>query len=112
MDQDSKNNNEGIDLSRALEGSGTSVIPNKDEKHRVARPYHPGRSKMAQWVIRYSGGLVRNEMQANYVLLSFTVLMVFISVLLVFGGGTDVHIEETLTPPAEGPIENFIVPPT
>ena len=112
MDQGGKNNNEGIDLSRALEGSGTSVMPNKDEKHRVARSYHPGRSKMAQWVIRYSGGLVRNEMQANYVLLTFTVFMVFISVLLIFGESRDVQTQKTLPPPAEGPIEGLIVPPT
>lgn len=42
--------------------------------------------KMVQWTIKYSGGLIKNEKQANYVLLVFVALALIISFFLVSGG--------------------------
>ncbi|MCR4334278.1 MAG: hypothetical protein NUV47_00910 [Patescibacteria group bacterium] len=43
--------------------------------------------KMVQWVIKYSGGIIKNENQANYVLIAFAVIAIVISLFLVFGWG-------------------------
>ena len=38
-------------------------------------------------VIKYSGGYIKDEKQANYVLLGFIVLAIVISLFLIFNGG-------------------------
>jgi len=83
MDQDNKNN-EGIDLSGSLKDSDTGV---KFEEYRAPRSYYPGTPKIIQWVIKYSGGLVKDEKQAIYVLIGFVVVVIIISLFLFFGGG-------------------------
>jgi len=42
--------------------------------------------KMIQVVIKYSGGSVKNERQAQYVLLGLVIIMISISLYLFFGG--------------------------
>ncbi len=41
--------------------------------------------KMVKWVIKYSGGLIKNEKQANYFLLGFVALILIVSGFLLFG---------------------------
>lgn len=89
-------NNNGIDLSKRLEGS---TKPQSGQ--RPSDPYvSPTAPKIIKWVIKYSGGLIKNEKQAYYVLLGFIILAVIISVFLIFGGG-GVKTQETFTPPVE-----------
>ena len=83
MDQDDKNK-EGIDLSGRLKDSGTGV---KFEEYRASRSYYPGTPKIIQWVIKYSGGLVKDEKQASYVLIGFVAVAIIIVLFLVFSGG-------------------------
>ncbi len=84
MDQDNKNN-EGIDLSGSLKDSDSGV---KFEEYRAPRSYYPGTPKIIQWVMKYSGELVKDERQASYVLMGFVVLAIVISLFLIFGGGS------------------------
>ena len=42
--------------------------------------------KMVQLVMKYSCGIIKDEIQANYVLLGFAVIVIAISLFLVFGG--------------------------
>ena len=83
MDQDDKNK-EVIDLSGALKDSDTGV---KFEEYRAPRSYYPGTPKIIQWVMKYLGGLVKNEKQASYVLIGFVAAAIVIVLFLVFGGG-------------------------
>jgi len=83
MDQENKNN-EGIDLSGSFKDSGTGV---KFDEYRTPRSYYPGTPKIIQWVIKYSGGLVKDEKQANYVLIGFVAVAIVIVLFLIFGGG-------------------------
>jgi len=78
MDQDNENKKE-IDLSGLLKDSGTGV---KFEEYRVPRSYYPGTPKIIQWVVKYSGGLVKDEKQASYVLLGLVGLFLVILVIL------------------------------
>lgn len=40
---------------------------------------------LTQWVIKYSGGLIRTERQANYFLVAFIVGGIILSLILMFG---------------------------
>lgn len=84
MDQDNKNN-EGIDLSGALKDSGTGV--KFEGEYRAPRSYYPGTPKIIQWVIKYSGGLVKDERQASYLIFGFVAVAIIITLFLIFGGG-------------------------
>ena len=93
MNED-KNDKEGIDLSGAMrDDSGTDV---KFEEYRVERPYYRGTPKIIQWVIKYSGGLVKDEKQASYVLIGFVAVAIVIALFLIFSGSGEQN-----TPPVE-----------
>ena len=86
-----KENKEDIDVSGALkdsDGSDTDAKP-QEEQQRPERPeevFLPGTPKIIQWIIKYSGGLIKNESQAQYVILGFVTLVIIISLFLFFGG--------------------------
>jgi len=58
----------------------------KFKEYRVEPSYHPGTSKIIQWVMKYSGGYIKDERRASYVILGFVVLAMIVSLLLFFGG--------------------------
>jgi hypothetical protein len=82
MDQE-KENKEEIDLSGAMKDSDTGV-KFQDEWRQPARSFYPGTPKIIQWLIKYSGGLIKDEKQAQYVLLGFIVLAIIVSLFLFF----------------------------
>ena len=93
MDQENKND-EGIDLSDSLKDSGTGV---KFDEYRMPRSYYPGTPKIIQWVIKYSGGLIKNEKQAQYVLIGFVAVAIIISLFLFYNSVTS-NRSQKLTP--------------
>lgn len=86
MNQEQEKNNNGIDLSDSFNDSDTGV-KFQDEEWRPTQTFSPGTSKVIQWVIKYSGGLVKDEKQASYVLIGFVVVAIVIVLFLLFGGG-------------------------
>jgi len=82
MDQENKNKKE-IDLNEAPNDSDVK----SNEWQSQTPSYLPGTPKIIQWVIKYSGGLVRNKKQAQYVIFGFVVLAIIISLFLIFSGG-------------------------
>ncbi len=46
------------------------------------------RVTVGQRLVRRSGGLIKNENQANYVLFGFVVLAIIVSIFLILKGGT------------------------
>ena len=102
MDQDNKNNNEGnegIDLNDKLKDSDTGV-KFQDERQQPAQTLSPGTSKIIQWMINHSGGLIKDEKQANYVLIGFVVVAVVVLLFLIFGGGESTGFR---VPPLQNP---------
>jgi len=86
MDQNN-NDNKGIDLSHALDDSRSRV--KFEGGQRYTRSYYPETPKIIQWVIKYSGGHIKDGKQASYVLLGFVAVAIVISLFLIFGGGKD-----------------------
>ena len=92
-----ENNKNGIDLSKRISEPATK----SQSGEWYSGPYvSPTAPKIIRWLIKYSGGLIKNEKQAFYVILGFIVFVVIISLFLIFGGG-GVETQKTFTPPAE-----------
>jgi len=58
----------------------------EDEQSQRLRSFQTTTPKIVGWVIKYSGGLVKDEKQANYVLLGFIVVAIIISAFTLFPG--------------------------
>jgi predicted PurR-regulated permease PerM len=56
-----------------------------EELQRPARSFNSENPKIIQWVIKYSGGYIKDEKQANYVLIGFVAAAVIVSLFLFFG---------------------------
>ena len=102
MGQNNGNNN-GVDLSGAL-GSSDTGVKFKDSDWSANKYYkEPATPKIIRLVIKYSGGLVKDEKQANYVLLGFVALAIIISLIVVFMSFSAPDIQKNgsiLPPPA------------
>jgi hypothetical protein len=96
---DQKNDENGIDLSKRPNESTAKSQSGQWSSGPYVSPTAP---KIIRWLIKYSGGLIKNEKQAFYVILGFIVLAIIISFLLFSGGGGE---QEIFTPPpaTEGP---------
>ena len=82
------NRNEGIDLSGRFKNSSTGV-QFQNEWRRPADASYPGAPKIIQWAMKYSGGYVKDEKQASYVLLGFVILAAIIFLMVILGGGSE-----------------------
>ncbi|OHA01753.1 MAG: hypothetical protein A3C11_00140 [Candidatus Sungbacteria bacterium RIFCSPHIGHO2_02_FULL_49_12] len=92
MDQQPGNDKENLNF-RAGDDSGVKYTD--ETGWRAMRYYHePMSPRIIQWTMKYSGGLITNERQANYVLIGFAVLAIIVSLYLFFGGSSSVK-----TPP-------------
>ena len=79
-----------------FDDSSSKVKFGSEEFRRPARFCVSETPKIIRWVIKYSCGLVKNEKQANYVLLGFVATMIVISLFLVFGSGENISEKPTL----------------
>ncbi|OWK27264.1 MAG: hypothetical protein US76_01000 [Parcubacteria group bacterium GW2011_GWA2_38_13b] len=84
MNQNNENNKE-IDLSYALNDSGSRVKFESEQQY--ARPYYSDTPKIIQMVMKYSGGYIKDEKRAGYVLFGFIAVVIIISLFFIFGGG-------------------------
>jgi len=84
---------ENIDLSKNIEINQAlkefEVKSNIEQaKQSVATSQTSDVPKIVQLVMKCSGGAIKDERQAEYVLLGFVVVTIAISLFLFFGGGT------------------------
>ena len=87
MGEENKNSGD-IDLVDASDDSSNKVKFGSEEFRRPARSDASETPKIIRWVIKCSGGLIKNEKQATYVLFGFVAVMVVISLFVIFSGGT------------------------
>lgn len=57
------------------------------QEYHVPRSSLEEKSKLVEWIIKYSGGLIKNEKQATYVLLGFVIMATGVALFLIFYGG-------------------------
>jgi hypothetical protein len=83
------------------------IIFEGEESQHSARSFNSENPKIVQWVIKYSGGYIKDEKQASYVMIGFVAVAIIISLFLIFGGG---NTQETFAPSAEAPSTNVNPP--
>lgn len=81
------------------------VVFKGEEFQRTRQSFQTPTPKIVQWVIKYSGGYVKDEKQANYVLLGFVAVAIIISLFLIFGNSTSGDLEKII------PKNPYIDPP-
>ena len=87
MDKD-KDLSGNVDIQEALkEFEAKSNIEELKKSPFPEASKIPETSKMVGWVIKYSGGYIKEERQAEYVLFGFVVLAIVVSLFLFFGRG-------------------------
>jgi hypothetical protein len=91
-----ENNDNGIDFSKHL---NESALKSKNEQQSSGSLVSPTAPKIIRWLIKYSGGLIKNERQASYVILGFIILTIVISIFLFSGGGGGGD-QKIFTPPS------------
>ena len=67
-----------------------------EEFQQSARSFQSPTPKIVQWVIKYSGGYIKDEKQANYFLIGFVAVAIIISLFLFFGA-----VRSPSPPPAD-----------
>ncbi|MFA5942428.1 MAG: hypothetical protein WC798_02030 [Candidatus Paceibacterota bacterium] len=67
-------------------GASSNIAFEGESLQQPEQPFQAEVPKIVQWTMRHSGGLIKNEEQANYVLLGFAALAILVSLFLVFGG--------------------------
>jgi len=60
-----------------------------EESQILVRNFATEKSKFVQFVIAHSGGLIKSETHANYILIGFAVVMFGISLFVAFGGESE-----------------------
>ena len=65
------------------------MIKINNEKQQSTQIFFPETPKMIQWVIKYSGGLIKDERQANYVLIGLIAMIIIFVIIFVVSGGSD-----------------------
>ncbi|MFZ2149875.1 MAG: hypothetical protein WAV15_01825 [Minisyncoccia bacterium] len=69
----------------------------EEEAKRIPVKKEPESSKLAHWIMKHSGGAVKEERQAEYVMLVFVVVCLGVSAFLFFTGGAPSN--EKIIPP-------------
>lgn len=75
------------------------------EGEEFQRPRSFQTPKIIELVIKYSGGYIKDEKQANYFLIGFVVVAVIVSLFLFFGNSTQGDLEKII------PKKPYIDPP-
>jgi len=71
------------------ENQQPQVVFESEEFQRTAAFSQTRAPGIIRWTIRFSGGLITNEKQAQYALIGFVVMAVILVPILVFSGGGD-----------------------
>ena len=102
---DQNNNDRGIDLSHALDDSSSRIKFEGEEFQRPRQSFQTPTPKIVEWVIKYSGGYIKDEKQASYFLIGFAAVAIVISAFLIFGNSTSGDLEKII------PKKPYIDPP-
>lgn len=94
------NNKEETDFNDAPNNPSASTNPQEKELS-PDQIFDPEMPRMVRWVIKYSGGIIKDEKQASFVLLMFAIAVIIISLFFFFGGNSGSEIQKNLILPAK-----------
>jgi hypothetical protein len=76
-----KNNQQNIDLSNAFDELEKKP---EDEQQNGEEIFSPGTARMVKWLIKLSGGKIKSEKLANYILLAVAAVIFTISFFIFY----------------------------
>jgi len=79
----------------------------KSREYKPERSFYPKTPKIIQWAIKYSGGLIKNERQASYVILGIAVLIIIFSLSLFFHASGLITVKRNPSVPPEKQLEEY-----
>ena len=94
---------ENIDLSS--QSNYSNVQFDESRRSSSAQYSNTKSSKLTSWIVRYSGGLIKNDRQAQLVAWVIVIILIASSLMMLFGGKE--NQQEFVIYPAEGPLENI-----
>lgn len=62
------------------------IVFEGEEFQRPSQSFQTPTPKIVQWVIKYSGRAIKDERQANYVLIGFVVVAIIFVIIFLFSG--------------------------
>ncbi len=68
----------------------SKIVFEGEEFRQPAQSFQTPTPKIVGWVMKYSGGSIRDEKQANYVLIGFVVLAIIVFLMVILGGGSEI----------------------
>jgi len=84
-------------MDEDLNSSGTGVQFDEEQSWHGSSTYEQNKTpKLISWVMNHSGGLIKDENQAGYVLMGTAVVVIIVSLFLVLSTGSN--------KPANGPV--------
>jgi hypothetical protein len=95
----SEQNRKVIDLSGSLKSPNKKPEVGAWGDQFSSLPPRPGSSKLVQWLIKYSGGLIKNEKQAEFLLIGLLIATIAFSIFLLWNSFRTPH---PLSPDEEG----------
>lgn len=78
------------------------MIKINNKQQQSDHVFFPETPKMVQWTVKYSGGLVKNEKQANYVLIGFIAVIIIIAIIFIVSGSSNQPTPGTI------PVNQFV----
>ena len=69
------------------------IVFEGEKFQRPSRSFQTPTPKIVKWVIKYSGGLVKDEKRATYVLMGFVAVAIIIVFIFLFSGGSRAKFE-------------------
>jgi len=102
MEEGNKNqsNKKTIDLSHALDDVGSASQGDRQESRYG---FSSKDSRLTRWVIRYSGGFIKDKHQVAYILMGFVVLAVMATLFLLVNSGTEITEKNIYNPETAEP---------
>ncbi len=101
--------NKDIDLSHTLDSPGSGVEFEEEKSFTASKQYRQSStSKIIQLVMKYSGGKIKDEQHAIYVLIGLVVIIVILTMIIWPSNNLRVVSPNELPPPPPNFFENNI----
>ncbi len=75
------------DIQKALTQFEVKALEEKPVQNKNLEPNFSKPSKLVEWVISHSGGMIKNDRHAEYVLLAFIGIIIVITVIIFTSDG-------------------------
>ncbi len=81
-----------------------------EEFRQPSQSFQTPTPKITEWVMKHSGGMIKDEKQANYVLIGFVVVAIVLTFILLSNSSTSSRSQK-LTPEEQSEMLLKIMPP-